>query len=159
METDSQEKELDNEFEQILSSLPREEGWWTPHFYQYQGFWYPPNVLQGVIAFQKHFEACDTDIILVSAPKAGTTWLKSLAFAVLNHDSLSKNQLLTTNPHGLMPQVELDIVGRSDSKFLYLFNLPSPRVLATHINSLHIVAYIDIDLFLLNCIYWSKPQR
>lgn len=101
----------------------------------YQGCWYTPNLLKGVLAFQKQFEARDTDIILASTPKAGTTWLKSLIFVIMNRDTISKNLLLTTNPHGLIPHFELDLFASDNNgstKFLDHSSSPC-RLFATHV--------------------------
>ncbi|KAK7360670.1 hypothetical protein VNO77_02679 [Canavalia gladiata] len=55
---------------------------------QYQGFWHTSRQLQGVLSCQKHFEAHDIDILSVTTPKSGTTWLKAWTFALLNGVSL-----------------------------------------------------------------------
>ncbi|XP_059650137.1 cytosolic sulfotransferase 6-like [Cornus florida] len=36
--------------------------------------------VHGVIAFQRHFQARETDLFIASFPKCGTTWLKALMF-------------------------------------------------------------------------------
>ncbi|KAL3510999.1 hypothetical protein ACH5RR_030400 [Cinchona calisaya] len=78
-----QDDKLTQECEVLLPSLPKEKGWVSSHFYQYQGFWHPAKQLQGVIACQKHFEAQNSDIFLVTTPKYGTTWLKAIVFALV----------------------------------------------------------------------------
>ncbi|ESQ29127.1 hypothetical protein EUTSA_v10023962mg, partial [Eutrema salsugineum] len=56
------------------------------------------------------FQPQDTDIILSSYPKSGTTWLKALTVALLerskNHSS-DHHPLLSHNPHGIVPYFEL----------------------------------------------------
>ncbi|KAL2898072.1 Cytosolic sulfotransferase 15 [Bienertia sinuspersici] len=95
------------------------------HFYQ--GFWCLTFVFQGIISFQTHFEAHDTDILLASLPKTGTTWLKSLLYTITNRENLSKNHPLhTKNPHELVLQLDLnepDVIAQ----------VPSPRLFATHV--------------------------
>ncbi|KAK9910568.1 hypothetical protein M0R45_034524 [Rubus argutus] len=95
-----EEKELSDECKELLLSLPRERGSISRHLYQFQGFWYSSGLLQSLIAFQKHFPASDSDIVLASVPKTGTTWLKALTFAVVNRHrfAINKNHpLLTSN--------------------------------------------------------------
>lgn len=75
------------ECKELMSYLPKDRAFFTEHLYQYQGFWYPPNLLEGVLYSQKHFQARDSDIVLVSSPKSGTTWLKALAFALVPKSS------------------------------------------------------------------------
>ncbi|XLS43832.1 hypothetical protein HN51_000697 [Arachis hypogaea] len=76
--------ELPQELRDLVSNLPMENGWAEKHLYQYQGFWYNPFILQALVTLQKHFHANDNDIFLVSIPKSGTTWLKALAFSIVN---------------------------------------------------------------------------
>ncbi|XP_027348060.1 cytosolic sulfotransferase 5-like [Abrus precatorius] len=127
--------ELPKELQEFLSTLPIEKGWPVPHYYQYQGVWYNPIILEATLTCQKHFQANDTDILLVSIPKAGTTWLKSLAFALLNRErypNIQTHPLVTNNPHALVPFLELDLY--SDQHFLpKLQALSSPRLLSTHL--------------------------
>ncbi|MCL7036560.1 hypothetical protein MKW94_009856 [Papaver nudicaule] len=98
----------------ISSSLPREDGCIVDHIYKYQGFWYMEGYLDGLLAFQKQFKANDTDILLASTPKSGTTWLIALAFAIINRqrycfttsEDNQKHPLLTKSPHELVPVLE-----------------------------------------------------
>uniref|UniRef100_A0A3Q7IUJ2 Sulfotransferase n=1 Tax=Solanum lycopersicum TaxID=4081 RepID=A0A3Q7IUJ2_SOLLC len=119
----------------LLSILPKEKGWLGSYAYNYQGFWVPQKFLQAVIAFQQQFQAQDSDIILVTTPKSGTTWLKSLLFALVNrvkHPILEPNHpLLIENPHVLVPFLEhtLYFDGRTDD----ISTFTSPRLLATHV--------------------------
>ncbi|KAG9443549.1 hypothetical protein H6P81_014889 [Aristolochia fimbriata] len=125
----SEEDEPSHDFKALISSLPQGKGWPSPPLYQYQGFWYLPAVLQGTLACQNEFKAQDTDIFLATFVKTGTTWLKALAYSVLNrtrYSSSSQHPVLTTNPHDLVPNLEL-------SRSSLLTNLPSPRLIATHL--------------------------
>ncbi|KAK6921143.1 Sulfotransferase domain [Dillenia turbinata] len=119
-------------FEEFLSRLPRQCGW-IPliDFYHYQGCWYHPLFLRGVIAAQQHFEAQPTEIFLCSVPKSGTTWLKALAFAIVTrtkYSDLSSHPLLSTMPHECIPCLEIDVVRKEYSNQTDAFPL-----LATHI--------------------------
>ncbi|PRQ57873.1 putative P-loop containing nucleoside triphosphate hydrolase [Rosa chinensis] len=132
---DHEEKNLSSECKELLS-VPKERGWIT-HLrqYQFQGFWCPSaEVFQAVISFQKHFHAKDSDVVVASLPKSGTTWLKALTFAILNRHrfEIQTHPLLTSNSHNLVLFFELDLytsnlVPDFSSKF------PEPRLFATHI--------------------------
>ncbi|KAF7827941.1 cytosolic sulfotransferase 12-like [Senna tora] len=135
--------ELSQECKDLIATLPAESGWVATRLHQYQGFWHTTRQLQGVLACQAHFQAQDSDILLITTPKSGTTWLKALTFAVLNRNThnpkLAQAQaqaqdhpLLTTNPHVLVPFLELDLYLRKN-KNPDLTSLPSPRLLASHL--------------------------
>ncbi|XP_056160040.1 cytosolic sulfotransferase 15-like [Syzygium oleosum] len=114
--------------DELISSLPISKGPVRPVHSLYQNFWCPMPMLPNVIAFQRHFEAKDKDIFLVSNPKSGTTWLKALVFSVVNrsHFDISNTPLLTSNPHEVVPSVELKLWPDLDDP-------AEPRLLATHI--------------------------
>ncbi|KAI3896532.1 hypothetical protein MKW92_009854 [Papaver armeniacum] len=94
----------------LLSSIPKQKAWVrSDHIYQYQNFWYGAAELQGVINMQRNFQSLDTDLIVATYPKCGTTWLKALSFAIINRyhfntATFKQNYpLLTNNPHLLQP--------------------------------------------------------
>ncbi|CAL5416724.1 unnamed protein product [Camellia sinensis] len=129
-----QEDDLTQECKELLSSLPREKGWVVSHLYQYQGFWYSSRELQGVIACQQHFQAQDTDILLITTPKSGTTWLKAFLFAIKNwthYPDTNRHPLLVNNPHDLVPFLELKLY--VDKQVPDLTSFTSPRLFATHL--------------------------
>ncbi|KAK9910569.1 hypothetical protein M0R45_034525 [Rubus argutus] len=124
-----EEEKLSDECKELLLTLPKERGWATLHLYQFQGFWCQPAEIQSIMAFQKHFQASDSDIVLASVPKTGTTWLKALTFAIVNRHRfpINKNHpLLTSNPHDLVPFL-LELTNLS-CKFP-----DEPRLFSTHI--------------------------
>ncbi|KAL2907054.1 Cytosolic sulfotransferase 13 [Bienertia sinuspersici] len=103
--------------------------------YLYQGFWCFESMFEGTISFQTHFQAHDTDIILTSLQKTGTTWLKSLLFSIVNRKNIShvsQHPLRSKNPHELVPQLELDLQPWTQNRYC-ISNIPSPRLFATHI--------------------------
>ncbi|XP_057755934.1 cytosolic sulfotransferase 12-like [Arachis stenosperma] len=127
---------LSKEWKGLVSTLPKEQGWLSRNIYKYQGFWYDTKHLQGVLSLQKHFKAKEKDIILVTTPKSGSTWIKALAFALLNrhkYPNAQKNHpLLTNNPHLLVPFLEISLYSKKD--FVpNLDSIPSPRLLSTHL--------------------------
>ncbi|KAI3743556.1 hypothetical protein L1987_61266 [Smallanthus sonchifolius] len=91
--------------------LCRYEGFWYCH-----GFWYHSKAdfsVEAIMASQEDFQALPTDIFLASYPKTGTTWLKALAFAILNRTKFKTNSgscpthpLLTISPHDCVPFLE-----------------------------------------------------
>ncbi|KAL2895567.1 Cytosolic sulfotransferase 15 [Bienertia sinuspersici] len=108
---------------------------------KYQNFWCRKAILKHILHYQKHFKAQDTDIILASQPKCGTTWLKSLLFTIVNrsnpdHQPLNKNSpLLTHNPHDLVYFLEYGVYGwhPPNPTPQQLQHLPTPRLLQTHL--------------------------
>ncbi|KAG7587882.1 P-loop containing nucleoside triphosphate hydrolase [Arabidopsis suecica] len=92
-------------------------------------------VFWGVLNFQRGFQPQDTDIILASFPKSGTTWLKALTVALLerlkNRSSDDHHLLLSDNPHGIVPFFEIDMYNESSSPDLAKFS-SFPRLFSTH---------------------------
>lgn len=130
-----EDETLTSECRDLLLSLPRARGWRTPHLYLFQGFWCQPKEIQAILSFQKHFEARDSDIILATLPKSGTTWLKALGFAVANRGrfpvSDKAHPLLTSNPHDLVPFFEYKVYAQAELPDLSI--LPSPRIFGSHV--------------------------
>ncbi|KAM7511338.1 hypothetical protein LguiB_010213 [Lonicera macranthoides] len=89
--------------------------------------------MMAVASFQKHFQAQDTDILVATVVKSGTTWLKAITFSIMNCPKFSytENPLLTTNPHVLVPNLELELYSRDENSNLN--DLPFPRLLSTHV--------------------------
>ncbi|XP_058075629.1 cytosolic sulfotransferase 13-like [Magnolia sinica] len=105
------EEGLSHDCKELLSSLPTTNGGRFTHLYQYEGFWYNQQFLLGIIACQRHFQAHDSDLLLATTPKSGTTWLKALAFAITNRARypFPQHPLLTNNPHKLVPYLEMNL--------------------------------------------------
>ncbi|XP_028805203.1 cytosolic sulfotransferase 12-like [Neltuma alba] len=136
-----QKVELTQENKDLIATLPSDSFWEPFTIHQYDGFWHTTKQLQGTLNSQKHFKAQDSDILLITLPKCGTTWLKALAFAILNrkihcpNTDFDKNQshphpLLTTNPHDLVPFLDINLY--VDKDIPDLTSLPSPRLFASH---------------------------
>ncbi|WCJ18006.1 Cytosolic sulfotransferase 17 [Euphorbia peplus] len=103
METSNAEEDV----EKYISSLPQEPSWRPSlNLYNYQNFWCYSIVIKGIILFQKNFIPQPNDIILCSIMKSGTTWLKSLSFAISTRSKFDPNSsthpLLTNLPHILV---------------------------------------------------------
>ncbi|KZV48492.1 cytosolic sulfotransferase 15-like [Dorcoceras hygrometricum] len=121
---------------------------------QIQGSLVQFDLLWPIIRCEKHLKARDTDIILATLPKSGTTWLKALTFSIVNRSRypLGENPLLTSNPHALIPFLERNIYRDSEKTLTWisfrireLFRLTSIiscfRVLSQNLNA---VSYIYI---------------
>ncbi|KAF8039199.1 hypothetical protein BT93_B1678 [Corymbia citriodora subsp. variegata] len=132
-----QDDDISQECSDLLPSLQCEQGWLGASLHLYQGFWVGPRHLKGVLACQRHFRAQDTDILLVTTPKSGTTWLKAILFTLLNRTKYSgsgsqlQHPLLSQNPHDLVPFLELNLYIEQDVPDLA--SLPPPRLFATHL--------------------------
>ncbi|XP_047974223.1 cytosolic sulfotransferase 12-like [Salvia hispanica] len=128
------EESLGSEVKELISTLPKQNGWLASHIYQYQGFWHAASHLQALISCQNHFQARDSDVFLITTPKSGTTWLKALIFALMNRKqnpiSSPTHPLLTNNPHDLVPFLEIHLY--ADNQKPDIASLPSPRLFATH---------------------------
>ncbi|CAN6973681.1 unnamed protein product [Brassica oleracea var. botrytis] len=127
------EDKISEETKKLITSLPTDKDS-QGNLCKYQGCWYYYNTFQAVISFQKHFQPQDTDIILASTPKSGTTWLKALTVALLerskHHDDHPMNHpLLSNNPHALVPLLESsapDLTKFSPSSSTRLFSTHMP---------------------------------
>ncbi|XP_027181748.1 cytosolic sulfotransferase 15-like [Coffea eugenioides] len=99
----------------------------------YQGIWFAADILRATLTFQKHFKANDSDIILATMPKSGTTWLKALTFSIVNRNnhSVDESPLLFSNPHYLVPFLEMYLY--KDGNIPDIDAMPCPRILATHL--------------------------
>ncbi|ERN18618.1 cytosolic sulfotransferase 5 [Amborella trichopoda] len=105
------------------------------NMFQWKGIMLSPQLLQAAITADKHFSARSTDIFVASYPKCGTTWLKSLIFSIINQHSLnqekeSPNPLLSTSPHDLIHNLELEVY--SMDPIPDITGIPSPRLFSTH---------------------------
>ncbi|KAL2903079.1 Cytosolic sulfotransferase 15 [Bienertia sinuspersici] len=108
---------------------------------QYQSFWFPGyRLFKNTLKSQKHFKAKDTDLIIASHPKTGTTWLNALLFAIVNRDNgnhpMNESPILSQHPHHLVNRLEDVNFGGGFFNQLsssQLDDLPSPRLFSTHI--------------------------
>lgn len=76
----------EDNLQEFLLTLPSEKNWDGSPLLLFNQTWYPANSIRGAVSFQQNFRAQDSDIILASMPKSGTTWLKALAFSVVSRD-------------------------------------------------------------------------
>ncbi|XP_065868727.1 cytosolic sulfotransferase 15-like [Euphorbia lathyris] len=127
-------QDLNQQINEIYPTLPKILEGTTFELSLYQGFWCPTGMspIRGVISFQKCFEAQDTDILVASNPKTGTTWLKALSFSIVNRTRYtpSNTPLLTSNPHDLVPFLDFHLFTQNELPDLSM--IPSPRLFAMH---------------------------
>ncbi|KAL4308514.1 hypothetical protein GQ457_01G035170 [Hibiscus cannabinus] len=133
-------QDVDDEVQHLLQILPKEEGWTSApgmSLYFYQGFWCSANDLKPVISFQTHFQAFDSDVVVASFPKCGTTWLKALTFSTLYRSQFARdgieNPLLNFTPHQLVPFLEHDVYRNNPFPNLENVCVYKPRLFATHV--------------------------
>ncbi|KAK9748890.1 hypothetical protein RND81_02G088300 [Saponaria officinalis] len=138
---DQKQEVLSDEVKKLRQCLPKATFMGTKlEAVKYQGFWCglgSNRVLEQILTFQRHFRAKETDLIIASLPKTGTTWLKSLLFSVVNRANFesTKSPLLSHNPHELVYHLEISVYGEhlTYPKPHQLDELPSPRLLHTHL--------------------------
>ncbi|VAH12302.1 unnamed protein product [Triticum turgidum subsp. durum] len=123
------------EYTNIISALPSTTWLDQRVLRQYQGSWLHHQMVPGVISVQRRFTARPDDVLLVSPPKCGTTWLKALSFATMARaaypPSGTDHPLLRLNPHDCVPFVEVLFSAGQEAR---LEALPSPRLLHTHMH-------------------------
>ncbi|KAH0857574.1 hypothetical protein HID58_085835 [Brassica napus] len=126
-------KEFENiqkRYQDLIAKLPHAEGWFEKApFIGYGGHWIIEPLLAGCLHAQDFFQARPVDFFICSYPKSGTTWLKALAFSIVNRsrfdDSsnplLKRNTLFSTHmPHGLLPES----ISNSCCKMVYIWRDP-----------------------------------
>ncbi|XP_065868190.1 cytosolic sulfotransferase 15-like [Euphorbia lathyris] len=125
-------EDVEHQIKELLPSLPRALEGTISELSLYQGFWCLTKYLAGAISFQRCFQAQDTDIIVASNPKSGTTWLKALIFSIVNRTRFtpSNTPLLTSNPHVLISFLETNLYAKQQVPDLTV--LPCPRLFSTH---------------------------
>ncbi|WCJ27733.1 Cytosolic sulfotransferase 18 [Euphorbia peplus] len=101
----------EDDIEKYILSLPQQPSWRNSrNLYKYQDFWSYPELLKGIILFQKNFIPQPNDVIVCSIMKSGTTWLKSLSFAISTRFRFDPNSpmhpLLANLPHVLVRNQE-----------------------------------------------------
>ncbi|XP_039136735.1 cytosolic sulfotransferase 15-like [Dioscorea cayenensis subsp. rotundata] len=126
------DEQIYNSYEKLSSQLPILDDWYPLTLQNYQSFWIHPSQVPSCMAVQSHFNPRPSDILIVTNPKSGTTWLRALSYATLHRHSfsISDHPLLTTTPEQCVPFLE------------GLFNyhtipnisvLPSPTIFSTHL--------------------------
>ncbi|XBH71970.1 hypothetical protein VPH35_099361 [Triticum aestivum] len=120
-------KEIYDQLREVVSTYPttpRLSGIGRPYVCHPDGWYaFTPGVLNAMV-IKRHLEARDTDVLLATFPKSGTTWLKALLFAALHR---------TADGATLVPFLEARVF--TNGRIPDLSSLPAPRLLMTHIPS------------------------
>lgn len=124
-------------YDDLFAALPADDSWWGHRLRRYRDFWYPELALPLILSINQTFRARPSDILLVSQPKSGTTWLKALAFSILNRSRYSpsarqEHPLLRSNPHDCIPFLRSFYDNETLLPNASLDALPSPRLIALH---------------------------
>ena len=141
-------------YNEVMSTFPKVKGLNGYDYYLYQGFWYAPFFLEGLLSVQERFNPQSTDIFVASCPKTGTTWLKALTFAIFTRSRLSgstTSSLLTKMPHDCVPFMEY-----------HLAQNPSNRDLAIPLVSTHVPCTCLPKSIISSCckiIYISRDAK
>ncbi|CAM0884409.1 unnamed protein product [Alopecurus aequalis] len=118
-----------------VGDVPKVEEIWV----LYQGCWLRPLAMESVKLVHEQFQARPDDVLLVTYPKCGTTWLKALAFTVTNRllhpvaGDDTTHPLLSNHPQDLVPFLEMPYRQLGQHPLTELEELASPRLLSTHL--------------------------
>ncbi|ONK64878.1 uncharacterized protein A4U43_C07F30940 [Asparagus officinalis] len=117
---------------ELISSLPTNKY----GLRLYGSFWLTEKNIISILSAQKHLKASPDDVFLSTYLKSGTTWIRALAFAVVNRRKFSfeDHPLLTTHPQ------EQDIAIHVEGAFSFpqvpdiddAVNISQRRIYATH---------------------------
>ncbi|KAK2976098.1 hypothetical protein RJ640_009530 [Escallonia rubra] len=106
---DCMNSKLPSSFDAILTQLPHASYHSeTLNFFQWEGIWLRPKLVQGALAFRSHFEAHEDDVIFASTMKSGTTWLKALCSCIMQNGRSDDDEdiLMQHNPHACVQTLE-----------------------------------------------------
>ena len=91
--------------------------------------------MPGIVAVRESFAPRRGDVVLVTTPKCGTTWLKALAFATMARGAYppadAGHPLLRLNPHQCVPYMERLFTAGEEG---VMETLLSPRLMSTHMH-------------------------
>ncbi|KAJ4798570.1 Sulfotransferase [Rhynchospora pubera] len=125
------------EHDTLIASLPLQPSLertitFAGHTRLYKDVWMRENIIRGILVMQQCLKTRPTDIFLASFPKSGTTWLKAMIFATLTRTnrSIDQHPLHTHNPHQCVMFMD---VGFATGRSQIIENIPSPRVMSTHL--------------------------
>ncbi|CAI0378320.1 unnamed protein product [Linum tenue] len=92
--------------------------------------------MQSIMAFRSEFQPRRDDILLISFPKTGTTWLIALCHNILSLDDDEKEEvdvLAKMNPHELVPPLDVNFLSDQVQDLLLNPGRSKGRLLQTHL--------------------------
>ncbi|XP_039172804.1 cytosolic sulfotransferase 5-like [Eucalyptus grandis] len=132
-----------------LDQLPQQLFWETLELYWWNGFWYRPRHLEAALALRSQFRPRDDDVLLASAMKTGSTWLKALCFCILtskrnersrengniavstDREDQSEDPLAANHPAHYVKTLEVQVFTENPPPDLSV--IESPRLFHTHL--------------------------
>ncbi|XP_021735569.1 flavonol sulfotransferase-like [Chenopodium quinoa] len=128
-------KNDEEKIQEVQNNLPKSPfmGSELVQLAKYQNFWYGDMYIQNILKLQRNFVAQDTDLIIGSLMKTGTTWLKALLFAIVKriHHAVTQSPLLSHHPHEHVHSLE-PLYGEHPSHNPN--DIPLPRLFSTHLS-------------------------
>ena len=104
-----------------------------PNYMEYQGRYFPPTSPEWFDYLVNKFTPRDSDIILATYPRSGTTWLQSILY-MLKHKHKIDGPIQTSIPFIIFPQFDSSPGPGSQPPLKPEFeNIPAPRILKTHL--------------------------
>ncbi|KAJ1271960.1 hypothetical protein BS78_06G166500 [Paspalum vaginatum] len=127
--------ELYEHFTKLVSSLPSSDGLFHLPLYRHEQGWHFQTTLVGAMVADACFAARPSDILVATAPKAGTTWLKALLFATVHRREhpadAADHPFNSLGPHECVKFLEMQLF--TCNRIPTLDKLPDPRLLSTHL--------------------------
>ena len=104
-----------------------------PNYMQFQGRYFPPTSPEWFDYLVNKFVPRDSDIILATYPRSGTTWLQNILH-ILKHKQKLDGPLQASSPFIIFPQFASGLGPDSQPLLKPEFeNIPAPRILKTHL--------------------------
>ncbi|KAI3518032.1 hypothetical protein L1887_06378 [Cichorium endivia] len=119
------------EYNYLIETIPKGNGWRVKHLYNYNGFWLNPIYIKANLLLHTYFKSHPTDIFLASFMKSGTTWLKALMISTINRHryNFSDHHLHHHGPQTTFPFLEGELLSYPNTDFT---NMSAPRLFSTH---------------------------